>query len=273
MEGVAMSMETDTESPAKTLQQKADALPPDTFVGGPRHDFERVGRLQLITLLRAGMYPDSDLLDVGCGCLRGGYWTIHFLDDGRYCGIEPNEPMLRLGTDYFLEAATLEQKQPRFDSNDRFDFSVFGRQFDFVVARSIWTHASKTQIQAMLDSFLESGRRNAVFLTSYYRGDTERDYGGASWVGESHESMEKGVVRHRPDWIAHECSRRDLAVRELTEDLANGQRWLMVQRSGADARPSLGIPLGKSPSRRALRRRNALRRMNRYLRGGPTIPV
>ena len=36
-----------------------------------------------------------------------------------------------------LEPEVLEQKQPRFDTNDRFDLAVFGEKFDVVMARSI----------------------------------------------------------------------------------------------------------------------------------------
>jgi hypothetical protein len=62
-----------------TLHHKAERLAKETFLGGPVRDFERVGRLQLITLLRSGLYPQSKVLDLGCGCLRGGYWLTHFL--------------------------------------------------------------------------------------------------------------------------------------------------------------------------------------------------
>jgi hypothetical protein len=43
------------------------------FVGGPVKDFEKLGRLQLMLLLQEGVYPHSKVLDIGCGCLRGGY--------------------------------------------------------------------------------------------------------------------------------------------------------------------------------------------------------
>ena len=52
------------------------------FSGGPPQLFESAGRLQLATLVREGLYPYSRLLDVGCGCLRAGYWLIRLLDPG-----------------------------------------------------------------------------------------------------------------------------------------------------------------------------------------------
>jgi len=58
-------------------------------VGGPPDSWALDGRLQLIALLRRGLNPDSDVVDVGCGALRAGYWLIHFLEPGRYQGIDP----------------------------------------------------------------------------------------------------------------------------------------------------------------------------------------
>lgn len=148
------------------LQKKAEKLSKEIFVGGPVRDFERVGRLQLITFLKEGLYPDSKILDFGCGCLRGGYWLIHFLEPGCYFGIEPNRTMLEAGIENLLEPGLLETKKPRFDYNTNFDSSSFGERFDFFLARSIWTHASKSQIQQMLDSFVRDPTDNGLFLTS-----------------------------------------------------------------------------------------------------------
>jgi hypothetical protein len=136
-----------------TLQQKAEQLAKHMFVGGPVKDFEKLGRLQLMLLLQEGVYPHSKVLDIGCGCLRGGYWLIHFLNPHCYCGIEPNRAILRAGLDQLLDPEVIQTKYPRFDHNDRFDSSVFGERFDVFLARSIWTHASKAQIEHMLDAF------------------------------------------------------------------------------------------------------------------------
>lgn len=222
-----------------TLQQRAEQLAKQTFLGGPVKDFEKVGRLQLITLLRAGLYPQSKVLDIGCGCLRGGYWLIHFLDPRCYCGIEPNRAMVEVGLSHLLEPEELRTKHPRFDHNASFDSSVFGEQFDFFLARSIWTHASKDHIQTMLDSFVRDGTDRAVFLTSYMRAGRLifRDYRGDKWVGKSHESQKRGLVFHRLDWIQSECRRRALEVAELKEGRHNGQTWLKITKTWLWSRP------------------------------------
>lgn len=205
------------------------------FTGGPPQYFEIAGRLQLVTLIREGLYPWSKVLDLGCGCLRGGYWLIHFLDRGKYFGIEPHAFMLQKGIDYVLEPQILEQKQPFFNTNDQFDLSVFGQKFDVVLARSVWSHASKAQVLRMLDSFLANSSPNAFFLTSYYPasiwGWRSRDYSGESWKGKSHQSSEPGKVYHSLKWIKEQVRARSMFVRQLPDLVLNGQYWLKISRN------------------------------------------
>jgi SAM-dependent methyltransferase len=202
------------------------------MLGGPVKDFEKVGRLQLITLLKAGLQPDSRVVDIGCGCLRAGYWLIHFLGKNRYFGIEPNKEMVRLGVEEILEPEVLEEKAPLFDHNSDFNVGVFEVKFDFFLARSVWTHASKQQIEVMLDAFCQCATEEAIFLASYLPAGeaSERDYVGAGWVGISHESSNTGLVSHSLAWVRSACAERSLAVRELQEDVMNGQRWLSIRK-------------------------------------------
>ncbi len=205
------------------------------FTGGPVEVFDQAGRLQLYTLVREGLSPYSKLLDVGCGCLRGGYWLVRLLDADCYFGIEPNQPMLQAGIEYCLTPELLALKRPRFDSNDRFDFSVFETKFDAVVARSIWSHASKEQIRVMLDNFCSYSNPDAFFLTSYlpsvwYR-RRQRDYTGKNWIGKSHQCTSPGLVHHSTSWIEHQCRIRKLRLIELGDLPFNGQRWLKITKA------------------------------------------
>lgn len=216
-----------------TLQEKAEMLGGQQFLGVPILNFERGGREQLIYLLEAGLAPNSKLVDVGCGVLRGGYWLIHFLDPGCYCGIEPHAHRLNAGMRAILEPEMLELKRPRFDSNPNFDTSVFGERFDFFLAYSIWTHASKPQIQTMLDAFLRDAHEEGVFLSSYLPATWRHpDYQGAQWHGTSHESDVPGCIHHSYQWIKAECERRGLMAAKLGRDKTHGQSWLTITRGG-----------------------------------------
>ena len=214
------------------LQDRADLLRAREFLGVPIQDFERAGRNQLILLLMAGLTPASKVVDLGCGILRAGYWLIHFLDPGCYHGIEPHAERLRIGVETILDAETREAKRPRFDTNPNFDTAVFGQKFDYFLAYSIWTHASKGQIQTMLDAFLRDSRDHAQFLTTILPAGWRRpDYKGERWFGTSHESDAVGCVSHDLGWIRSQCQRRSLIVRKLGKD-AYGQSWLSISRGG-----------------------------------------
>jgi hypothetical protein len=235
------------------------------FVGGPVKQFAAVGAMQLEMLLHEGLWPQARLLDVGCGCLRGGYWFMHFLDPGCYHGIEPNAEMLQAGVDVIVEPETVARAAARFSHNDRFDFSEFGVAFDFVVARSVWTHASTAQIETMLDSFAATSPAG-VFLASYQPADRlpalparlpglarrfppkgGPDGGGPDdWVGRSHRSAVSGMVRHSFGWVATACEGRGLQVRQLGYGVANHQRWLRIERAGhGPARTAPGSRSGR----------------------------
>ena len=216
-----------------TLMERVDKLRAENiFLGGPSELFDMAGRMQLMLLVKEGLYPESKVLDIGCGCLRAGYWLIHFLNPSCYFGIEPNRTMLEAGFENILEPGLIGLKRPKFDGNADFDFSVFGERFDFFVARSIWTHASKIQIRAMLDGFVRHANRRATFLTSYVKPSLFRrsDYKGTDWVGRSHTSDVPGIVRHSLSWIRRECQVRQLPVEPIRQNAFNfgGQKWLRI---------------------------------------------
>ena len=214
------------------IQAKAEALAErGVFLGGPVEYFDMVGRYTFITLLRLGLLPHHSLLDIGCGCLRIGYWLVHFLDRDRYAGLEPNIDMLQVGIDTFLSPHTIDSKRPYFASHDTFEFGVFEREFDFFVARSIWTHASPQQIQIMLDGFVRHSNQDGIFLTSYLpaTGD-ESHYTGTEWVGRSHRSNKPGTIRYKLSWIEKNCASRGLRVRQLDNKILQ-QAWLVIRKS------------------------------------------
>ncbi len=201
------------------------------FLGGTIGTFESHGRDQFIRLLRHGLNPDSLLLDIGCGCLRGGYWTIRFLDAGCYFGIEPNAKMLEAGQKEVLGMERVAEKVAKFDTNDRYDFSVFGvKAFDFVMAGSIWTHAPRGDIDVMMAQFRRHSHPASVFLGSFVRTDGE-GYAGTTWVGKSHQSDDAGLVSHRFDVLCAMAAVHGLALTHLEPMKRNGISWLKMTRA------------------------------------------
>ena len=200
------------------------------FLGEPHETFSQAGREQLIALLTEGLRPESKLLEFGCGCLRIAYWLVRFLDADCYYGIESSCQRVDYGVRYLFTAEDIQFKRPRFDFNLTFDSSVFGTKFDFFLARSIWTHASKSQIEAMLNSFLRDAAPTATFLTSYLPARApEEDYQGSHWVGTSHDSDTPGVIRHALPWILDQCRSRGLKCEEISGFDCDSQLWLRIR--------------------------------------------
>ncbi len=226
-----MAEEIASADPPLSLRERMRRFALVTFLGGPAAQFVEMGQMQLNVMLEQGLEPHHRVLDIGCGTLRAGLWLMKILESGRYLGIEPNRARLGFGIDHVVGPELMERKQPRFDGNAEFDLGVFDERFDFMVARSVWTHASKTQILAMLDGFVEHGAPGAVFLTSFIPARTpEEDYTGEGWVGRSESSPFGGLVGHDPAWIQGVCQARGLSVVALQDYVANRQIWLRIER-------------------------------------------
>jgi hypothetical protein len=219
-------------SPTDSLQQRGERLyEVTTQIGCGIKRFEKTGRAQLESLIRHGLNPWDNLLDIGCGALCGGYWMINFLHPGCYHGIEPNEFMFNAGVEHLVEPGLFELKQPQFLHNDRYDFSGFGTRFDYFHAHSIWTHAPKKDLEKMLDGFAEYSNSGARFLTSFKSPTLFRpDYKGDSWIGRSHESDEPGICRHSFKWIQQACLARGLSVELLKGEKIHKQKWILLRR-------------------------------------------
>lgn len=149
------------------------------YNGGPSRDFERVGRHTFQTLLASGLLPSHRLLDFGCGSLRNGYWLIRFLDSGNYYGIEPVEKGVRSGLKHLVDDELEAFKKPNFRFNKNSDIAEFGVPFDFVVMRSILTHACPGMLRKMLETFARSSPEGTM-LASYWRLDIPEDTSAGS---------------------------------------------------------------------------------------------
>ena len=224
-----------------SLEEKIVHFENILFLGGNIDVFFIVGRMQLDILKECGLLPKHRILDIGCGCLRGGLFVTSYLDKGNYHGIEPNKVMASFGLKHVLGPQIFEEKEPQIDHNSDYNFGVFDVLFDYCIARSIWTHCSRAHIEKMLDQFLKYSEEDAVFLASYLpvQGDVE-EYKGEAWIGRSHVSEIGGFVHHSFDWIKSACSKRGLSVVELLSNesseekkvLNAGQQqvWLKIMR-------------------------------------------
>ena len=196
------------------------------FTGGGAHRFEEIGRFSLQSLQENGMVPDSRVLDLGCGTLRLGYWLIRFLDADRYFGLEPAKKFVDAGLKYAIGPELEVAKRPRFHYARDFDFSVFGVKFDFVVARSIFSHAAPDMVRAAMDSFRDTGTPGAVMLASYKPGKkVDGDADEVNVGGKGDWSLR----RYRREFLYGLARERGLAADDF-DKIVNGQIWLRLRK-------------------------------------------
>lgn len=127
------------------------------YVGPPRqYDFMGATQFRLLTTL--GLRETDKVLDLGCGSLRAGRLLIPYLLPDGYCGIEPNKWLIDDAIANQLGADMVRIKRPRFDGNADFKADVFETDFDFIVAQSIFSHATP----GLVASALVNARRSLV---------------------------------------------------------------------------------------------------------------
>lgn len=105
---------------------------------GPPNQWKQKRDFQRSFLIDSGLQPSHQLLDIGCGTLRGGIPLVDYLDEGNYVGIEPREGALAEGRNELLEAG-LVHKNPTLIRGDASSVDV-ERRFDVIWAFSVLFH-------------------------------------------------------------------------------------------------------------------------------------
>jgi SAM-dependent methyltransferase len=130
-------MPDDPQIPSLAPQRER---PPDWHRGAVGGLWEEIGRLQYDFLVRQGLRPEHYLLDVGCGSLRGGVHFIAYLEPGHYYGVDKNKELLDAGRLIELPRYGLVKRAPILVDLEDFDFAALGREFDYALAHSLFTH-------------------------------------------------------------------------------------------------------------------------------------
>ncbi len=114
--------------------------------------WDEIGKLQIEFLTSHGLKPWSKMVDIGCGCLRGGVHFIEYLEAGNYFGTDVNQTLLDAGYEVELKAKKLQEKLPRSNlvCDGQFNFSQFPKRFDFALAQSVFTHLPANYLQLCL---------------------------------------------------------------------------------------------------------------------------
>lgn len=166
---------------------------------GPAERYDLMGASQFALLFQLGLREQHRVLDFGCGSLRLGRLLIPWLQPGNYFGIDPNAWLIEAGFSHELGTGIRALKSPRFSYNDDFDCTVFGSQFDMVVAQSILTHCGPDLCRRF---FVQMGKvlgEDGIAVFSYFR-DSVANLPADGW--------------HYPECVAYAESDIESMVRE-----------------------------------------------------------
>lgn len=184
--------------------------------------WDEIGKLQFKYLINDGLMPSDLLLDVGCGCLRGGIHFVNYLEAGNYFGLDLSEDLLAAGYDRELKALNLQHKLPRENLRvcDDFDAMPFGVTFDAVLALSVFTHLPINHIKLCLKRLERPTRVGTKFFATVFNIPD-----GVDWTQSTHHNP--GGITTYPDRNPYHYTRDDLefCCRGLCWRLERLEQW------------------------------------------------
>lgn len=190
-----------------------------SFVG-PTENYDVVGALQFSMMTARGLRGHHCLLDVGCGSLRGGA-AVHPLPVARAILRDRAPPVAarrwaraRAGPRDRPRQATDVQRRGRFPAH------VFGRRFDYTLARSIFSHAARWQIERCLSEASEVLRPGGVVAATFVRGDD--DHTGTEWVNP-------GMGRYRLETMEELAKGAGFQLSLLEDIHPDGRTWVQLR--------------------------------------------
>ena len=130
-----------------------------------------IGQLQVQVLKESGLGPSDDLLDIGCGSLRGGVPLINYLSRGKYWGTDISPELLRNGANYVEEAGLADKESNLFLTTDFSLNEVGERRFKFVQAWGVFTDIPKELVAECLKSVAGVMSQDGTFLATFALGE------------------------------------------------------------------------------------------------------
>lgn len=123
-------------------------------------------------LKQHGLKPESRLLDYGCGILRLGRLAIPYLSGGTYVGLDISGGRLERGRQLLRQSGIEDSQYELHEANDCYLKEVAGHQFDFVWAKSVFTHMPTADIETMLESLRERLAAGGQFFFTFSQSDS-----------------------------------------------------------------------------------------------------
>jgi len=134
---------------------------------GPVERYDITGANQFRVMVNEGLRESHEMLDIGCGSLRGGRFFILYLGTHGYHGIEPEEWLVKEGIKYETGDGLIQFKLPAFEYAKDFGFGRFGHDFDYLLAQSIFTHTSVVETNLCLSEAVNVMHDKSVFIANF----------------------------------------------------------------------------------------------------------
>jgi SAM-dependent methyltransferase len=193
---------------------------------GPSDEYDLNGALQFSLLTLLGMRESHAMLDIGCGSLRGGRFFVMYLRPGHYCAIEPESWLVQAAIRDEIGEDAVRLKSPTFYHGSDFACRSFDRQFDFILAQGVFTHAPPADIARCLSEAAACMRPTSLFVANFMEGDS--DYEGSAWRYPDVSRYTSGRIRA----LAAEAGLRALPV---SWPHPRGATWVAMCRPDGEA--------------------------------------
>ena len=217
------------------MHKLALQLSREGFSVGPPTTWGAVATETMALLKEEGLRPMHHLVDVGSGLFRIGARLIDYLHPGHYWAIEPDTRLVSVGLDRVLTQDQRAKLVNPVMHHTNADLADLPMRPNFVLARSVWSHAPLSWIKAMVGNFSVHGASGAKLVASYYESALwprhRWHYRGDSW----HNPVEGRFGSLRRHGTAYDASVIEGVIEEAglrvvrhTPPGVNGQRWIVA---------------------------------------------
>ena len=131
-------------------------------------NFQQMGMHQFTFLKEQGLQKHHSLLDIGCGCLRGGIHFIDYLNRRCYTGCDISPEIITEAHKVLLKK-DLHEKCPRLFVNKNLQFKEFNQQFDYILAQSVFSHLPDKDIKECFRNLHWIMHKSSVFYATFFK--------------------------------------------------------------------------------------------------------
>ena len=181
------------------------------YVGG---NFDTAGKKQFDFLLEEGLKPEHSFLDIGCGNLRAGRYFIEYLDFRHYHGVDHNDWLIKSGIKYELSNEVHQNKKPVLLIDDDFKFFLFHSDFDYALAKSLFTHLTKDRIKQCLTNLYPVLKKDGVFFASISIGRSDNNPSKDNDVGRFRYTVDE-IKELDPRWDVEDLGARGTFIQHM----------------------------------------------------------